>query len=143
MVSCGSLGKAHNIALRSRGGMFKRQLLLNSELNLRKMSASLVATGWWMYVDVPSTPNAVVVCVILFNAFFGYRSVCRKPGFTVSQIYPFTAGALFHGSTLPRCVVIIFINDFLSHQRTRLCHFLSAPRAYLYLPRQIGSSILS
>jgi len=36
------------------------------------MSAALVATGWWMYVDVPRTPQAVVVCVIVFNAFFGY-----------------------------------------------------------------------
>jgi len=26
-----------------------------------------------MYIDVPQTPNAVVVCVIIFNAAFGYR----------------------------------------------------------------------
>jgi hypothetical protein len=39
------------------------------------MSAALVATGWWMYIDVPHTPNAVVVCVIVFNAAFGYRLV--------------------------------------------------------------------
>ncbi|GLB36041.1 putative major facilitator superfamily, sugar transporter (TC 2.A.1.1) family protein [Lyophyllum shimeji] len=36
------------------------------------MSAALVATGWWMALDVPHTPNAVVVCVIVFNAAFGY-----------------------------------------------------------------------
>ncbi|CAA7259949.1 unnamed protein product [Cyclocybe aegerita] len=36
------------------------------------MAASLVATGWWMYIDVPQTPNAVVLCVIIFNAAFGY-----------------------------------------------------------------------
>lgn len=37
------------------------------------MAAALVATGWWMYIDVPQTPNAVVLCVIIFNAAFGYR----------------------------------------------------------------------
>ncbi|PPQ67078.1 hypothetical protein CVT25_005679 [Psilocybe cyanescens] len=36
------------------------------------MAASLVATGWWMYIDVPQTPNAVVICVVIFNAAFGY-----------------------------------------------------------------------
>lgn len=36
------------------------------------MAAALVATGWWMYIDVPQTPNAVVICVIIFNAAFGY-----------------------------------------------------------------------
>lgn len=25
-----------------------------------------------MYIDVPQTPQAVVVCVIVFNAAFGY-----------------------------------------------------------------------
>ncbi|KAF9261574.1 general substrate transporter [Marasmius fiardii PR-910] len=36
------------------------------------MSLALCATGYWMYIDTPSTPNAVVGCVILFNAAFGY-----------------------------------------------------------------------
>lgn len=36
------------------------------------MAAALVATGWWMYIDVPQTPNGVVICVIIFNAAFGY-----------------------------------------------------------------------
>jgi sugar porter (SP) family MFS transporter len=36
------------------------------------MGVALAATGWWMYIDVPQTPNAVVVCVIIFNAAFGY-----------------------------------------------------------------------
>ncbi|KAG6911521.1 hypothetical protein DXG01_011823 [Tephrocybe rancida] len=36
------------------------------------MSAALIATGWWMAIDVPRTPNAVVMCVIIFNAAFGY-----------------------------------------------------------------------
>jgi hypothetical protein len=75
------------------------------------MSASLVATGWWMYVDVPRTPNAVVICVILFNAFFGYRSVWRKPSFIVSHKSPSTAGVRFHGSILLKCVVFIVTDD--------------------------------
>ncbi|KIL71817.1 hypothetical protein M378DRAFT_94783 [Amanita muscaria Koide BX008] len=36
------------------------------------MAASLIATGWWMYLDVSQTPNAVVICVIIYNAAFGY-----------------------------------------------------------------------
>jgi hypothetical protein len=37
------------------------------------MGIALVATGYWMNLDVPATPNAVVTCVIIFNAAFGYR----------------------------------------------------------------------
>ncbi|EEB92136.1 hypothetical protein MPER_09402 [Moniliophthora perniciosa FA553] len=37
------------------------------------MAISLGATGWWMYIDVPRTPKAVVICVIIYNAAFGYR----------------------------------------------------------------------
>ncbi|KAG7099121.1 hypothetical protein E1B28_000994 [Marasmius oreades] len=36
------------------------------------MAISLGATGWWMYIDVPKTPKAVVICVIIYNAAFGY-----------------------------------------------------------------------
>lgn len=36
------------------------------------MGISLTATGWFMYIDIPQTPNAVVICVIIYNAFFGY-----------------------------------------------------------------------
>lgn len=39
------------------------------------MAIALTATGWWMYIDVPRTPNAVVICVIIYNAAFGYRFV--------------------------------------------------------------------
>jgi cell wall assembly regulator SMI1 len=39
------------------------------------MGVALGFTGWWMYIDVPATPNAVVICVIVFNAAFGYRYV--------------------------------------------------------------------
>ncbi|EIN14124.1 general substrate transporter [Punctularia strigosozonata HHB-11173 SS5] len=36
------------------------------------MALMLTATGWWMYIDVPMTPQAVVVCVVIYNAAFGY-----------------------------------------------------------------------
>ncbi|CUA70517.1 Sugar transport protein 4 [Rhizoctonia solani] len=36
------------------------------------MAVALTATGWFMYVDQIYTPNAVVVCVIVFNAAFGF-----------------------------------------------------------------------
>lgn len=36
------------------------------------MGVALAMTGYWMYIDVPQTANAVVVCVIIFNAAFGY-----------------------------------------------------------------------
>lgn len=39
------------------------------------MAIALCATGWFMYIDIPQTPKAVVVCVIIYNGFFGYRYV--------------------------------------------------------------------
>ncbi|KAL0951343.1 hypothetical protein HGRIS_008047 [Hohenbuehelia grisea] len=36
------------------------------------MAAALVATGWFMYLDIKQTPKAVVMCVIIYNAAFGY-----------------------------------------------------------------------
>jgi len=36
------------------------------------MGTALLATGYWMNLDVPATPNAVVICVVIFNAAFGY-----------------------------------------------------------------------
>jgi hypothetical protein len=36
------------------------------------MALALGATGFWMYLGVSFTPNAVVICVIVFNAAFGY-----------------------------------------------------------------------
>lgn len=47
------------------------------------MAIALFATGYWMNLDVSGTPNAVVVCVIVFNAAFGYRLVVSAPGFPV------------------------------------------------------------
>lgn len=47
----------------------RRAILLSGAV---VMALSLGATGWWMYIDVPQTANAVVVCVVIFNAAFGY-----------------------------------------------------------------------
>ncbi|KAH9937179.1 general substrate transporter [Fomitopsis serialis] len=47
----------------------RRPILLSGAV---VMAVSLGLTGWWMYIDVPETPNAVVICVIIFNAAFGY-----------------------------------------------------------------------
>jgi hypothetical protein len=38
-----------------------------------QMAMALGATGYFMAIDVPITPRAVVGCVIVYNAFFGYR----------------------------------------------------------------------
>ncbi|KAK7054433.1 hypothetical protein VNI00_003631 [Paramarasmius palmivorus] len=65
------------------------------------MSIALCATGYWMYLDRPETPNAVVVCVIIFNAAFGYRHVFRSFGGTRTDI-PSTAGVQYHGFILLR-----------------------------------------
>lgn len=72
------------------------------------MAVALILTGWWMYIDVPQTPQAVVVCVIVFNAAFGYRcgfifsfSSCNLPGNL--------AGDLFHGFIPLRHVMVFFI----------------------------------
>lgn len=35
------------------------------------MAIALTATGWWIYIDQPITPKAVVVCVIVYNSAFG------------------------------------------------------------------------
>ncbi|KAJ3491048.1 hypothetical protein NLI96_g975 [Meripilus lineatus] len=50
------------------------------------MGIALALTGWWMYIDVPQTPKAVVTCVIIFNAAFGYSFV------VVYFLYPETKG---------------------------------------------------
>jgi hypothetical protein len=35
------------------------------------MAIALSATGWWIYIDLPFTPKAVVACVIIYNFAFG------------------------------------------------------------------------
>ncbi|KZS93142.1 general substrate transporter [Sistotremastrum niveocremeum HHB9708] len=56
------------------------------------MALALFATGWWMYVDLPQTPNAVVICVIIFNAAFGY-SWGPLPWLYPPEIMPLTIRA--------------------------------------------------
>ncbi|RSH87041.1 hypothetical protein EHS25_003529 [Saitozyma podzolica] len=46
----------------------RRPILL---LGAVAMAIALTATGWWIYIDQAMTPNAVVVCVIIYNAAFG------------------------------------------------------------------------
>jgi hypothetical protein len=46
--------------------------LYSNNSSFLQMGIALAATGWWMYIDVPQTPKAVVGCVIVFNAAFGY-----------------------------------------------------------------------
>lgn len=36
------------------------------------MAVALSATGWWMWMDWGITPQAVVFCVVVYNAAFGY-----------------------------------------------------------------------
>ncbi|KAI6047727.1 hypothetical protein EDC04DRAFT_2619657 [Pisolithus marmoratus] len=50
----------------------RRFILLSGAVT---MGIALAFTGWWMYIDIPETPQAVVFCVIVFNAAFGYRYV--------------------------------------------------------------------
>ncbi|KAJ7705020.1 general substrate transporter [Mycena rosella] len=56
------------------------------------MGVSLCATGWFMYLDTEQTPNAVVVCVIIFNAAFGY-SWGPVPWLYPPEILPLTIRA--------------------------------------------------
>jgi hypothetical protein len=74
MVSCRPLGSSTYLAFGRSGGKFLIKLVLQLPLiDKSQMAGALMATGWWMYLDVPQTPNAVVLCVIIFNAAFGYR----------------------------------------------------------------------
>ncbi|KAJ7487480.1 general substrate transporter [Mycena galericulata] len=56
------------------------------------MGTALVATGYWLYIDVPQTAKAVVVCVIIFNAAFGY-SWGPLPWLYPPEIMPLTIRA--------------------------------------------------
>ncbi len=61
------------------------------------MALALIATGWWMYVEVPQTPQAVVICVIVFNAFFGFRYL----HFSHFFLYCHTNTAIFSWGPIP------------------------------------------
>ena len=65
------------------------------------MAVALVGTGWWMYMDVPQTPNAVVLCVIIYNAAFGYRLGIHSLSYKMPS-YISAVGDLFRGCTHPR-----------------------------------------
>jgi hypothetical protein len=39
------------------------------------MFVALSMMGWFMYLDAKYTPLGVVICVIIYNAFFGYSWV--------------------------------------------------------------------
>ncbi|KAJ7769116.1 hypothetical protein DFH07DRAFT_1006825 [Mycena maculata] len=56
------------------------------------MGLSLCATGWFMYLNIPQTPGAVVACVIIFNAAFGY-SWGPVPWLYPPEILPLTIRA--------------------------------------------------
>ncbi|KAK4048693.1 hypothetical protein OIV83_004663 [Microbotryomycetes sp. JL201] len=47
----------------------RRPILLSGALI---MSAALTSVGYFLYLDKSYTPNAVVISVFIFNAFFGY-----------------------------------------------------------------------
>lgn len=69
------------------------------------MGVALCATGFWMYLDVPWTPNAVVASVIIYNAAFGYRYEFTTVLIIISHIAE--VGAQSRGSILPRFVLYI------------------------------------
>lgn len=35
------------------------------------MAVALTALGYFLYLDIALTPNAAIVCVVIFNAAFG------------------------------------------------------------------------
>ncbi|KAI6008279.1 general substrate transporter [Pisolithus orientalis] len=71
----------------------RRFILLSGAVT---MGIALAFTGWWMYIDVPETPQAVVFCVIVFNAAFGYS---WGP---IPWLYPPEAGRRAH----TRCFIM-------------------------------------
>ena len=71
-----------------------------------QMCIALGATGYWLYLDVAGTPNAVVACVIIFNAAFGYRWVALTRLEEEFMLNARVAGGRFHGFTRLRCVCI-------------------------------------
>ncbi|PBK75256.1 general substrate transporter [Armillaria solidipes] len=67
----------------------RRPILLSGAV---VMSLALCATGYWIYLDLPETPNAVVACVIIFNAAFGF-SWGPLPWLYPPEIMPLTVRA--------------------------------------------------
>lgn len=74
VVPCRSVGSARNPPFWRSHCSFSGSIRFNFIKKYHsQMGIALVATGYWMNLDVPATPNAVVTCVIIFNAAFGYR----------------------------------------------------------------------
>lgn len=71
------------------------------------MAIALGLTGWWMYIDVPETPNAVVVCVIVFNAAFGFRYVSLVTSHTQFVLTLISVGGRSLGSCKLRPLMIV------------------------------------
>ncbi|KAG7445625.1 general substrate transporter [Guyanagaster necrorhizus] len=67
----------------------RRPILLSGAV---VMCLALCATGYWLYLDLPETPNAVVACVIIFNAAFGF-SWGPLPWLYPPEIMPLTVRA--------------------------------------------------
>lgn len=92
------MGSSSYLTFRGSRGVYKwkipnPQILELTLSQMHQMCLALCAIGWWMYMELPQTPSAVVVCVIIFNAAFGYRYV------VVSRIAPSQLRA--HESPLP------------------------------------------
>lgn len=49
--------------------------MIDREITHTQMGFSLCAIGFWMWIGVAATPDAVVIFVIIFNAAFGFRCV--------------------------------------------------------------------
>lgn len=111
------------------------------------MAIALYATGWWMWINIPQTPDAVVICVIIFNAAFGYRLVNIQMHWsawanilvqlgTSSVVIP-TWGILASNLFYCSCNVDTY------EQLCRLCPWQFEQRVFHCRPRRIGRSITS
>jgi hypothetical protein len=69
-----------------------------------------------MYIDVPQTPKAVVICVIIFNAAFGYS---WGP---IPWLYPPEVGRIEQSAY--SLLILTFCRSCLSLSVLRVSHFL-------------------
>ena len=73
------------------------------------MALSLAATGYFIYLVEPWTPDAVVASVVIFNAAFGYRYdqiayISRRQAVSCVIV-----GVRFLGCTRQRQVTFFFV----------------------------------
>ncbi|KAJ3530352.1 hypothetical protein NM688_g7723 [Phlebia brevispora] len=113
------------------------------------MGIALAFTGWWMYIDVPQTPRAVVVCVIIFNAAFGY-SWGPLPWLYPPEIMPLTVRAKGVSLSTATNWAFNFLRNWKHAWKMRNpkgLHWYRASRASPELPclenRTAGSSVVS